>query len=94
VIGHGSRIKGQGSILRSLRALTARVDRFGQHRACTDEQLRWVNSLADDLDRAYRRASTAQAIASLTAVEQRASLTRKTSGRVFAADLMLESVWL
>jgi hypothetical protein len=77
--GHGSRIKGQGAILRSLRQLVRRVDRYGQHRAATPNEWGWCNRLADDLELAYRRASTPQSMASLDAVNRRVRLSRKTA---------------
>ena len=82
--GVGSRIAGQGRLLRSLGALVARVDKFGRHRASTGDERRWANVLADALEAAHRRALTPQAGASLTAVEQRVSLTRKAQTDVHA----------
>ena len=78
--GSASRINGMGSLLRSLRALVARVDRYGQHRASTADERRWANILADGLERAYCTASTPTALASLAAVERRAALSAKTPG--------------
>ena len=80
--GQGSRIKGQGAILRRLLALVARVDKFGQHRVTTADDRRWANRLADGLEPAYCVALTLEAHASLTAVERRASDHRKTPGGI------------
>jgi hypothetical protein len=77
--GAGSRIVGQGRLLRSLRALVARVERYGQHRASTADNRRWANVLADDLDAAYRRALTPQALASLAFADRKAAIAQKTT---------------
>ena len=76
--GAGSRIVGQGRLLRSLRALVRRVDRYSQHRACTADEWRWGNRLADQLERAYCTALTPAAQASLEAVDRRVDRSRKT----------------
>ena len=82
--GAGSRVVGMGRLLRSLKALIARTDRYAAHRASTKDERRWANVLADALEAAHRGALTPQARASLTAVEQRVSLTRKAQTDVHA----------
>ena len=77
--GAGSRVVGQGRLLRSVRALVARVDRYGQHRASTADERRWANVLADDLERAYRVALTPQAVARLALADRKASIAQKTT---------------
>jgi hypothetical protein len=81
VTGAGSRIVGMGRLLRSLKALITRVDRFGQHRVSTHEELRWATVLADDLERAFRAALTPEARAALAAVDRRAAISAKTPGQ-------------
>jgi hypothetical protein len=73
----GSRIVGQGKLLRSLRSLLARVERFAVHRARTHEEHVWAACLSDRLDGAFRDALTPQARASLAAVDRRLDISRK-----------------
>lgn len=75
----GSRIKGMGSLLRSLRALVRRTDKYGAHRASTAEDRRWANVLADNLDAAYRVALTPAAVVSLEQTDRRQGLASKSS---------------
>jgi len=77
--GAGSRVVGPGRLLRSLRALVARVDSYGQHRAATADERGWSNTLADDLEAAYRRALTPQARASLAYADRKRSIAQKTT---------------
>jgi hypothetical protein len=76
--GVASRIVGRGRLLRSLRALVRRVDRFGQHRVSTHEELRWANVLADHLDRAFLAALTEEARVSLAHADRRAGVSQKS----------------
>ena len=78
-----SRIKGMGSLLRGLRALVRRVDKFAAHRACTDTELRWANVLADRLQFAFEIARADEhARASLESVDRRAAIQRKTRAEI------------
>jgi hypothetical protein len=77
--GASSRIVGMGRLIRSLRALIRRVDKFAAHRVCTSTELRWANVLADELEYAYSIALANEAArASLDAVDRRAAVQRKT----------------
>jgi hypothetical protein len=51
-----SRVAGRGALLRSLRGLVRRVERFGVHRARSVEERRWAARLADRLDDALQDA--------------------------------------
>ena len=77
-----------GSLLRSLRALVRRVDRFAQHRAATADERGWSNVLAYDLEAAYRRALTPQALASLAYADRKASIAQKTTTQLCAPALL------
>ena len=75
-----SRVAGQGPLLRSLRSLLRRVERFGLHRAGTREAQRWAARLADRLEAAFTDAlQTPEVRASLTAADRRAHVSAKTS---------------
>jgi hypothetical protein len=73
-----SRIAGRGGLLRSLRILVRRVDRFGQHRAATATERSWSHRLADALEAAYRvAAGDPKARASLAHADDRSKARRK-----------------
>jgi hypothetical protein len=75
--GAGSRIVGQGRLLRSLRLLLRRVDRYAAHRARTAVEITWAAELADSLQHAYTAALTPAARASLALADRRASISAK-----------------
>jgi hypothetical protein len=76
--GVASRIRGRGSLLRSLRALCRRLERFALHRAATAEEQLWSGRLADRLEAAMTEAlESPGARASLAAVDRRATVSRK-----------------
>ena len=80
--GAGSRIAGRGSLLRALRRLIRRLDRFAQHRAATAEELAWAANLADGLNAAWTAAlNSPSAAASLRAVDERRRIASKTGPR-------------
>jgi hypothetical protein len=66
-----------GRLLRTLRALIARVDKFTAHRATTGDERRWSNILADRLQEAYIVALTPEARRSLDAVDRRVAVSQK-----------------
>jgi hypothetical protein len=73
-----SRIPGRGALLRTLRALLARVERYAEHRASTPALQRWSARLADDLDCAFAAAVSASgARAELEAYDRRRHLAQK-----------------
>src|SRR5688500_15894218 len=49
-----SRIAGQRHLLRSLRSLQRRLERFTAYRARTDSELRWAGRFADALEAAFK----------------------------------------
>jgi hypothetical protein len=68
-----------GAILRSLRALIVRTDKYARHRACTMDELRWSHCLADKLEDAYSIGLFNEtARASLAAADRRAAISAKT----------------
>lgn len=74
---------GRGRLLRQLRQLARRVDRFAIGRASSQDERRWANRLADALDRAFWQAMEAPgAAAALEAVDRRAAVSAKVSDRV------------
>lgn len=78
VRGVASRIKGRGAILRSLRQLIVRVDRFGVLRARTDEERRWAITIGDHLQRAHTAGTACAAAArSLHAADARVNRSAK-----------------
>jgi hypothetical protein len=78
----GSRVGGRGVLLRSLRGLVRRVERFGIHRARSVDDRAWAARLADHLDAAMVEALAAPgAVASLTVAEHRAAVSRKVSSQ-------------
>lgn len=80
--GVGSRIAGRGSLLRSLRALLRRVRRYGEHRAASPDEQRWMARLYDGLTAVFDEAMTSDsARASLRAVDERRRISSKTAGR-------------
>lgn len=82
-----SRVAGRGSILRSLRALLRRVQRYGEHRAATTDEQRWTARLHDGLTAAFEDALASEgARASLRAVDERRRLSSKTAVRPAAPD--------
>jgi hypothetical protein len=87
-----SRIRGRGALLRSLRSLCRRVERFGVHRAAARDEQLWAVRLADRFEAAFTEAlDSPGARVSLAAVDRRASLRRKTSP---ALDLETEGARL
>jgi hypothetical protein len=86
-MGSASRIVGQGGLLRTLRALIAKVDKFSAHRARTREEVRWANCLADALERALNAAMTPAARASLEAVDRRRALSQKHRQKALSRTL-------
>lgn len=73
-----SRVAGRGALLRSLRMLLRRVERFAAHRARCPEDRDWAAKLADRLDAALTDAAAAPgARASLVIAERRAEVNRK-----------------
>jgi hypothetical protein len=73
-----SRIAGPGALLRSLRGLLRRVERFGVHWARTDDERRWAARLADGLEVLLTEALAAPGTeASLQVADQRAGVGRK-----------------
>lgn len=73
-----SRIPGQGRLVRSLRSLLRRVERYGVHRARTVDEHTWACAVADGLERVYSLALTsASARASLHVADRRASVSHK-----------------
>jgi hypothetical protein len=79
-VPHGaSRIAGRGRLLRSLRLLVRRVDRFCCHRARTEDERLWAARLADQLDAALTRGLDSPAAeAGLAEVDRRAIRSQKT----------------
>lgn len=74
-----SRIAGRGALLRSLRGLLRRIERYAEHRATTSHEQRWAARLADALDAAYVTGLSASgAQSALDAVDQRRAVSRKT----------------
>jgi hypothetical protein len=72
-------VPGRGAILRSLRGLVRRVERFGERRARTPEDRAWSHRLADALDAAFREAlAVPGGREALAAVDQRRARARKT----------------
>jgi hypothetical protein len=79
VKGTASRIVGQGKLLRSLRSLLARVERFALHRARTHDEQVWAACLSDRLQGALRSGlESPHARASLEHADRRATIHRKT----------------
>jgi len=75
-----SRIPGQGRILRSLRSLLRRVERYALHRARTDAEHAWSRQVADALDQALTLGlQSATARASLASADQRAVVRGKVT---------------
>lgn len=75
-----SRVVGRGRLLRSLRSLLRRVERFAQHRARTSEETRWAARLADRLEAAFADAlETPESRSHLAAADRRARVSAKTS---------------
>jgi hypothetical protein len=75
-----SRIAGRGRLLRSLRTLLRRVEKYGVHRASTPEERRWSIRLADTLEAAWEEAlKDLRAESSLAAADERARIGRKAS---------------
>jgi hypothetical protein len=75
-----TRVPGRGALLRSLRGLLRRVDRFALHRARTSEETRWAARLADRLEAAFTDALETPGVgASLAAADRRAHVSAKTS---------------
>lgn len=73
------RIAGRGALLRSLRALLRRIERYGEHRAVRADERRWAARLFDELSAAYANALTADAArAALLAYDQRRRGAQKT----------------
>ncbi len=73
-----SRIAGRGRLLRSLRSLLRRVERFAAHRARSADEQRWACRLADGLEDVYDVALDAPAARlSLDAADRRASISSK-----------------
>lgn len=85
-----SRITGRGALLRSLRGLLRRIERYAEHRATTSQEQRWAARVADDLETTYLWALSAPwAQAALDAVDRRRAVSRKTpaveAGEFFGA---------
>lgn len=73
------RIRGPGALLRSLRALLRRVEKYACHRAATPHETLWAGKLADSLEAALTEAEADPcAQRSLAAVERRAAISCKT----------------
>jgi hypothetical protein len=78
--GAGSRIAGRGALLRSLRALLRRVQRFGEHRAASPEEQVWTARLHDRLSAAFADGTSSEsARASLAAYDRRRARSMKAS---------------
>ena len=75
--GAGSRVVGRGRLLRSLRHLQRRVEKYGTHRARTPAESGWALTLADRLDRVLAEALTPPAHAALDAADRRATRIQK-----------------
>ena len=77
-----SRIAGQGRILRSLRSLARRVERFAAHRARTRDEQQWAGQMADRLEEALTIGmQSAAARQSLASADRRAAIGRKAMSR-------------
>lgn len=73
-----SRIAGRGRLLRSLRALLGRINRFAAHRAGTDAERRWACAFGDAVQQALDVGlQDAGARAALLAVDRRRDISRK-----------------
>jgi hypothetical protein len=80
------RIVGPGRLLRTLRQLIARVDRYALHRARIHDEHVWAACLADRLDGLMRDAlDSPQAAASLALADRRAAVISKCGARDRAA---------
>jgi hypothetical protein len=78
-----SRVHGRGALMRSLRALLRPVQRYGEHRATSPDELRWMAQLYDGLSAVFDEAMASDgARASLRAVDERRRISSKTAGRV------------
>lgn len=72
-LGSASRIKGRGAIVRSLRGLMIRTQRYSVHRARGPEEQMWAARLTDRLAQALEEAIAAPGVdACLAAVDARA----------------------
>ena len=81
-VAGASRITGRGAILRSLRGLVRRCERYGEHRAATPDERRWTAHLADALQAAFTAAGSApDAHASLAAYDRRRQRSVKDRAR-------------
>jgi len=77
-----SRLVGRGAILRALRGLLIRAQRYGVYRATTPDDQMWAARLADHLEAALRETLDAPgARASLNAAEARAQRSSKNVHR-------------
>ena len=84
-----SRIHGRGALLRSLRGVLRRTERFGIHRASTADERRWAARLADSLESALRDAlESPGARASLEAANRRADVSRKSPTSLPSAEVL------
>ena len=73
-----SRIVGQGRILRALRTLVRRVERFAAHRARTCDEQQWAAQMADALERTLSVGLESSAARhGLASVDARAAVRRK-----------------
>lgn len=77
-----SRIAGRGALLRSLRLLLRRLERYGEHRAATPDERRWAIRLLDCLNLGFTEAIAAPgARASLQHIDHRRICTSKRRPR-------------
>jgi hypothetical protein len=77
------RVRSRGAIVRSLRALTIRVHRFGVHRAGTAEERAWAGRLLEQLRDLVTEAECAATVQrSIEIAEQRAASARKSRTQV------------
>jgi hypothetical protein len=92
VRGAGSRIAGRGSVLRTLRAVIRRLERYDVYRATTTEEHVWAARLHDELSAAFNAAVAAPgAASSLRMVDERRRVSSKTAGRNQSITSLLES---
>ncbi len=74
-----SRVPGQGRILRALRALLRRVERYAIYRADTEDEQAWARQMADALEQTLNVGLESSAARhGLASVDARAAVRRKT----------------
>jgi hypothetical protein len=77
--GAGSRVHGRGRLLRSLRLLIRRSEKFTTCRADSLDEQAWARQFCDGLDLVWLASTRSEAARlALDAVDRRATIQRKT----------------